>query len=133
MAWTYSGDPSTSPKDEVRFIIGDTDSSDPQLSDGEIEYLLSEYGSPLAAAIPAIESLIAKYTRYADQRTGDISVSYSKLVDQYRALLSTIKDKLAAADALPYCGGISISDREIDEEDDDRVPPSFDKGFMDNI
>ena len=133
MAWTYSGDPSSSERDELRFIIGDTDSSDQQFSDEELDYLLTEYGSPLAAAVPAIEALIAKYSRYADQRTGDISISYSKRVDQYNDLLDTIKEKLATADARPYCGGISISDREIDEDDDDRVAPAFDRGFMDNV
>lgn len=43
MAWSYSGDPSTSKKDEVRFLIGDTNINQQILSDEEIEYMLKLY------------------------------------------------------------------------------------------
>lgn len=43
MAWTYTGDPSSSAKDKYRFLIGDTDETKPILQDGEIEFVIQEY------------------------------------------------------------------------------------------
>lgn len=45
MAWTYSGDPKSSEKDKYRFLIGDTNASDPILQDEEIEFVISEYSN----------------------------------------------------------------------------------------
>ena len=42
MAWSYSGDPSTGELDEYRFLIGDTDVSEPVLQNEEILYLLGK-------------------------------------------------------------------------------------------
>ena len=42
MSWEYQG-PSASDKDEVRFLIGDTDVEDQLLSDEEIQYLVDTW------------------------------------------------------------------------------------------
>ena len=52
-ACSYSGDPSSSPRDEVRFLIGDTTPDDPLLSDPELDALLLLHPSPLSAASEA--------------------------------------------------------------------------------
>ena len=39
--WTYSGDPTDSDRDAVRFEVGDTDENDRLLSDGEVTYCLN--------------------------------------------------------------------------------------------
>lgn len=44
MSFTYSGDPSKSPVDAARFLLGDTDKSAPILQDEEIKYLIDTYG-----------------------------------------------------------------------------------------
>jgi hypothetical protein len=80
------------------------------------------------AAIAATKSLEAKYIRYVDQRTGDISVSYSQRIKHYRDLYRSLQAKLTLE---CYAGGISESDKEIDEEDTDRVEPAFAIGQMD--
>lgn len=46
MAFTYSGDPSKSKLDWIRFCIGDTNSATPILQDAEIEYILATYPTP---------------------------------------------------------------------------------------
>lgn len=45
MSFSYSGDPSESQLDECRFILGDTDSSNPIMQDEEIEYIISQSGT----------------------------------------------------------------------------------------
>lgn len=45
MSWTYSGNPSDSQLNEIRFIIGDTNEAEPIMQDEEIEYLITEYGN----------------------------------------------------------------------------------------
>jgi hypothetical protein len=66
MAWNYSGNPSSSPKDATRFLIGDTDSCDQLLQDGEIEYFLGMYNNaPINAAIRCVETIMSKFSRKA--------------------------------------------------------------------
>src|SRR6185312_7119498 len=48
--WTYSGDPRASDKDAVRFWMGDTDPTDKQVMDGEINYGLTIYSDPKLCA-----------------------------------------------------------------------------------
>ena len=44
MSFSYSGDPSKSPVDAARFLLGDTNSDEPILYDEEIKYLIDTYG-----------------------------------------------------------------------------------------
>lgn len=44
MSWNYSGDPSESELDACRFMIGDTDPSEPLMQDEEIQYIIDNYG-----------------------------------------------------------------------------------------
>ncbi len=45
MSFSYSGDPSASVLDECRFLLGDTDESNPILQDEEIEYIIAQSDS----------------------------------------------------------------------------------------
>lgn len=45
MSFSYSGDPSASVLDECRFLLGDTDESNPIMQDEEIEYIIAESSS----------------------------------------------------------------------------------------
>lgn len=45
MSWSYSGNPSDSALDECRFLIGDTNESEPIMQDEEIQYIISNAGS----------------------------------------------------------------------------------------
>jgi hypothetical protein len=130
MSFTYSGDPSASPLDEVRFWIGDTESSDAQLTDAEIKYLLrSNNDSVTAAALEGCRRLISKYSRYVDQKTGDIDIKYSQRITQLQMVIAHIQSGMLPA---PYAGGISKSDIEQVQDDEDRQGPTFALGMMDN-
>ena len=60
MSFTYTLDPTNVPIDEIRLLIGDTDTTDQQLQNEELQYYLDKYGgNAVQAAIAAIQGLIA--------------------------------------------------------------------------
>lgn len=131
--WTYSFDPSASLKDQVRFLIGDTDQNDPLLYDKEITWVLGQYNnSPMNAAIRCCETIAAKFSRMADEKAGPVSVTYSQKSKQYRDLRQELVSRLAVEDMAPYAGGISKSDKATVRDDSDRVEPTFEKHMMEN-
>lgn len=131
--FTYSGNPKANKKDELRFLIGDTDGDDPILLDGEILFLLGQYNnSPINAAIRACEMIMAKFARMVDETVGQVSISFSQRMKTYETLRSTLQMRLATEDATPYAGGISRSDKLTQDQDADRVRPDFTKHMMEN-
>lgn len=127
MTWTYGGDPSANSRDAVRFLIGDTDTTDQQISDEEIAYLLSTEGSDVnRAAARAVRSIMAKYARLVDKSVGDLRVSYSQRLAAYKELASELEDRATRrAGAAVFAGGISQSQKDTIYEDSDRVGPYF--------
>lgn len=79
MTWTYSGDPAANQRDAVRFLVADTDSTDPLITDEEIAYLLDIYTEAPHAAVGAARAIAAKFSREADQarQVGDLHLSES--------------------------------------------------------
>ena len=130
MSWTYSGDPSQSTLDEVRFLIGDTCPCDQLLQDEEIKYLIASEVDIVSAAVKGAETIAAKFSRLSDESVGQVSVRYSQKSEQYWKLSLKLKSD-AALSCIPYCGGISKSDKETQELDDDRVKPKFTKELHD--
>lgn len=104
MTWNYTGNPSGSDRDAVRFLVGDTDSDDQLIADEEIAYLLTVYPEAPHAATAAARAIAAKFARQSDQaRTvGDLSLSesLSQKSEQYHHLGDHLAG-LANAAALP--------------------------------
>lgn len=123
MTWSYSGDPSSSNQDAVRFAIGDTDSADQLITDEEIAYLLTD-STVTAASIAACEALAAKFARQVDRSVGNLSLSSSQRAAQFRELAATLRKRTGYL-ARPYAGGISVADKEARDADTDRVKPIF--------
>lgn len=90
MTWTYSGNPATSALDEVRFLLGDTDTGDQLLSNEEITYLLGKYADSHQAAAEASRAVAAKLSRLADKEVGDLKVKLSQKASHYANLASVI-------------------------------------------
>lgn len=136
MVWDYSGDPADSTKDAVRFLIGDTNHDAQLLSDEEIAWLLSQNADDVyVAAQRALTQLATRYSGKADKAVGDLKISYSQLSKQFAERAS---DVLAQAEqggglvATPYAGGISRSDKQLDETNSDRVDPAFKRDLHDD-
>lgn len=132
MTFTYGGDPASSDRDAVRLLVGDTDSDDPQLVDGEVDYFLSSTGAVRPAALAAARAILAKYARKVDQSVGDLRYAYSQRRAAYEALVGRLERDAAVKGAVPYAGGISQSDKETDQDDSDRVQPAFYRGQFDD-
>jgi hypothetical protein len=96
MTWSYSGDPSTSVRNYVRFLISDTDTNNQLFSDEELNYVVSEWNNDAyGAARECAEILIARFAREADSSSksvGDISVSesYASKIQHYKDLANSI-------------------------------------------
>ena len=133
MAWSYSGNPGSSPKDTVRFLIGDTENCDQLLQDGEIVWVLGQYNNaPINAAVRCCETIISKFSRLADESVGQVRISFSQKAKGYRDMLRDLRNRLATESMVPYAGGVSISDMQTVRSNNDRVPPDFGKHMMEN-
>lgn len=131
MTFTYSGDPSTSTRNYVRFLLNDTDSTDPLFSDEELAYVITEWsGDAYDAARECAEILIARFARLADSSSksvGDISVSesYSSKVTHYKELAdSLLKRKMRKAPPRPW------ANRDAMKSTNDRSTTDFNTDFV---
>lgn len=91
MTWSYSGDPSSTLLDQTRFLCGDTNSDDQQLSNEEINYLLTQWeDDPYIAAAEGCIAIAGKYAMKADssRSVGDVSLS-----TQYAATVKTLYER----------------------------------------
>jgi hypothetical protein len=95
MTFTYI-DPGANNRDAVRFLIQDTDSTTPHMTDEEIAYLLTTWdNNPYDAAIAAAEIISGQYahrTNYS-RSVGDLSISesYSSSAIEFRALADRLR------------------------------------------
>jgi len=133
MSWNYSGNPADSQVDEVRFLIGDTEACDQFLQDEEIEYILVQEGDPAKAAARAAEALVAKFARLVSESVGSVKLSCEQKYDHYKELCLKLRSRADMRLAIPFAGGISETDKETREDDDDRVEPLFRKTTHDSV
>lgn len=131
---SYSGNPADSSVDLVRFLTGDTNDANEQLSDDEITAMLaSASDDPQLAAIYCVEGLVAKYAGKADKSVGDLSISYSQISKGYKELVASLRSRMSVSSApMPYAAGLSISEKEATKRNTDRVTPAFEIGHFDN-
>lgn len=122
--YTYSGDPSSSPMDAVRFWIQDTAS--PWLaSNQEITYVLVNYPNPILAAAQMCRSIATKFANAVNKRVGDLSINYSDKSKAYLAMAEQFDLQGVMSGLTPYAGGISLSDMQADVQNTDKVRPPF--------
>ena len=114
-------------------MIGDTDSCDQLLQDGEIEYILDDYNQvPLNAAIRSCEGVIAKFSRLADESVGQVKITLSQKAKSYRSLILDLQSRLSYTDAAPFAGGISVTQVQTTNANADRIRPDFTSHMMEN-
>lgn len=137
MTWEYSGDPTTSTKDEVRFLMQDTDDADHLVEDEEIDYLLSAYGSPLLAAANGLQTLGNRYARQVTKAVGDLRIELSERAAQFREAAAGLFQQAGGSavnvpGVAPWVGGLSIQEKTDADADEDLVRSDFWIGMHDN-
>lgn len=96
MTATYSGNPLSSKRDEVRLLIGDTDvdpASDALMTDEEIDYLIVKYNNAYKVGAEAAETIAAKFAKKADKTIGPLSISYRDQFDRYTILAQSLRQR----------------------------------------
>ena len=135
MSWSYSGDPSESDLDEVRFYSQDTDSSDQLISDEEIQFVIDQWqpinGSNIYAAAVICEVIAARFAREVTYSADGVSVGTNELQQKYEALALSLRDQYKAMTSVlgdPDVGGILFGETY----DPSMKPLVWAKGMNDN-
>lgn len=131
MTFTYASTDLSTSLAQVRSILGDTNAADPQLSDEEITFYLTTFGGVYYAGAACCDAIAAKYARQIDGSVGPLSRSFSQRQTNYLALGRRLRYLAATQSAVPYAGGISITDKTATNTQSDRVQPAFSKAWDD--
>lgn len=131
MAWTYTNDPTNVQLDAVRLLIGDVLSADPQMTDEELNYLISVEGTTRRAAIAACRAQIALFSRLIDKAVGDLKFSYSQRAAAYRETLKGLEAQAERAAIGVIATGQSRSRKDVMRDDSDAVQHPFEIGQFD--
>jgi len=92
MSWTYDvADLASSDLFQVRFMIGDTASSNPLLQDEEINLLITQYGNLKSAAAECCERIASNFAKDADYDLGPHSVKASQRSKRYEELAKKLR------------------------------------------
>lgn len=122
--FTYSGDPSKSKKDEVRFLIGDTTKDRALFDDREILFQIGKTPNTRMAGSELLLVKATEFSQLADIRVGDVSKSFSQVSKSMKACAKRLRDQ-ALSRALPFFGGRTVSGRRALAEQTDDVQPNF--------
>jgi len=128
MAFTYTTDFSL-PLNQLRFLIQDTQSARPLCSDDELEWLISSEANVYMAAAAACDILVAKSGNVKTRWIGDLRVTLD--TGMYRGLATMYRAR-GAGHQVPFAGGISVIDKQTQQDDTDAVQPRVFKTLLDN-
>ena len=137
MTWTYGNSPSTSNRDAVRLLIGQTSSGDPILvTDEEIAFYLAQNAGIYCAAADAGAGLAQAYASKvggADSLTvGNLSESYGDRSAKLTATVERLRRQCRMRSVQPVAGGVLLADYEAYRADTSLTPHVFSIGMDDN-
>lgn len=130
-AWTYSGDPSSSDLDAVRWLVGDIDTDDPLLADTAVNFVLDHSSNVYAAAADAAEQIAGIFAREVSHAVDGVQIGTDELQEKYLTLALRLRARSSRL-GIPYAGGISVSDKRGVARETDRAAGSFFLGMGDN-
>lgn len=138
MSWTYDpsllGDTNNSNRlHSVRLLIGDTESTDPQVEDEEVLFALAQNsGNIYDTGYFLCRILSAKYARLVDtaldkglsEKNDNLYKKYTLLSDSIKAMGRSAKAGIGGVSG----GGVRISAMVTANSDPDRLPSQFTTG-----
>lgn len=142
MTYTYT-DPDTSYRDAIRLLLGDTDSTDPLLTDEEIKAVAKReagipivtvtpdvWGAALAAAAACAAVLASKFGGQTAFSLGAYGEQSQARSERFTALAKDLRAR-ASRYAAPRATGLSIAANEVRDADTDALQPNFRLGQHD--
>lgn len=131
MPYTYSGDPSSSDRDELRFLLQDT-ANPGFMTDAELDYLLTQYPTVPQAALAAARTLYAKFAQQVSKSVGDLRIEAGARAANWAAMITTLQDLIATQEPGGiYAGGQSRDEQTTDDADTNLPHGSFRLGMHD--
>lgn len=133
MSFTYTANLENNLRDLVRFTIGDRTETGHILEDEEIDALLAmnSNNTVIVSAICA-ETMAAELTTRQNRTIGDLRIRYSEQAENLYKLAARLRRQMSVALAIPYAGGISVSDKLANTLDTDKVAPAFSIEMQEN-
>lgn len=133
--WSYSGDPSTSDVDQVRFYLQDNDPAVPLLGDLELQFLVDEWlprhDSLVFVAAVAAERVAAKFAGVVSVTADGVAVNVADLSGRYEALAKRLRQ---AHKDLQVGGEVDLTNLMFDPQEDFSIAPlTFGVGKDDNV
>lgn len=133
MSFTYTGNPSESETDAIRFLVGDTDADEPLLQDEEIIWLSSLWTQQFSVywtAAMACDAIAARFAREVTFNSDSQTISTSELQQKYL----TQAEKLRALHRAFSTGGVVDAGGMLRGviPDQDVLPLAFGRGMHDD-
>ena len=129
MAFTYSGDPASSNRDAVRFLLDDTNSTAAEFQDAKVAWMLAQKPNVYRAAAQGARRRATQATEgVASKTVGGLTLTYSERATKWLDIAESLEaqaNKGAGGAIAPYSGGISKIDKELVASDDDFDKPDF--------
>jgi hypothetical protein len=134
VSWTYSGNPADSDRDQLRFILQDTDPGFPLLQDEELDFLIVQwmerYDSLTYVASIAAAVISRKFTGIVAVSVDGVSVNTADLAQRYRDQATALLGEYKAAQ---IGGEVDIANLMIGSTPDPSIRPlRFGVGLHDN-
>jgi hypothetical protein len=129
MTWNYDPTMAT-PKDQVRWLVADTDAQDPLEQDEEILFVLAGQPNVTRAAATVARQIARQFARQCDLDIArEVRVNLSDRSKNYFQLAKDLTDEAnkgaAGGGVGVFAGGIAVSQKQAAEQDADRVTPAF--------
>lgn len=122
MSCSYSGDPSTSDTDAVRFLIQDTDCTKNIFEDEEIAWTLTEEANIYMAAACLLDNAINNSTgTVQSKKVGDLSLTFG--LSETRQRIKDLRAKGKVKYEIPLVPAQDRETKREHRENIDNVPP----------
>ncbi len=130
--FSYNDSDLSTDLNKVRRLIGDVSSTAGLFSDEEITFFIDEEANIYGAASVACESLSAKFAEGVSKTVGKLSLELQQKFDHFSDLAETFKTKSKMKGGIQlFAGGLTISGKQTERSDTDRVDPSFRRDMHD--
>lgn len=129
MTWNF--DPTlATPADQVHWLVGDTEASEPLVQNETITFLLAQQPNVYRVAAQVAKQLARYFARQCDLAVlQEVSISLGQRARAYAEMAKDLEDDanvgMGGSGVGVYAGGISVGDMQAQEADTDWPVPAF--------